>query len=597
MDPYLSSTPPQGQMQTQMQPSHAHGSQSSISNLNLESATNRFKRAFGRKKTGRLADEDGTQSDAPSSSRKRGPTGGISSLITKKDPKPTLQFASSTFQVLGQRLNKPTSGTPRVASQIGPPPEFVSPVPPEASKNEQKPGKGPSMGLSSTPGPAALPNAGPVTVSSSVNTRTIHRASQLVTGPEISAAIEYMLDSPRNSAGSPPKSKVSFEAPRPSEPPSPRAQRSGSVGADAAPQPRPGRSSIDAGKRRSMSLSFLPGLSSLGSQSSSSPQVQPTTVERDPAPPPSSYTAPKFLPSSLNSHHRSQSNVHNIPTFLSSSSISEAKPAIEANANGFIMPSHSDRSSSNIRGKLAAWTSTPSNNTRERGNGARGSSPSHSKAASMVASIGPAATAATGIAVSFSRRAYEKVNSMWAVNNRALQSHSAPHSTQTSESDTASHGSQRYPGSMGAHSRARSNYSGGGSMSDAEISRRRLGVHTSNQHSKLDGGSYPNVPRNEGQLGPKLGTMLRPPFRPINQGGGLIFGRPLADCVRDTKALVLLESHSRAKSEDEDTNAEDELAERAVVAVEARYIPALVLRCVQHIEQWGLMEEGIFRYV
>ncbi len=31
--------------------------------------------------------------------------------------------------------------------------------------------------------------------------------------------------------------------------------------------------------------------------------------------------------------------------------------------------------------------------------------------------------------------------------------------------------------------------------------------------------------------------------------------------------------------------------------LEERHIPALVARCAQHIEKWGIQEEGLFRFV
>jgi len=74
--------------------------------------------------------------------------------------------------------------------------------------------------------------------------------------------------------------------------------------------------------------------------------------------------------------------------------------------------------------------------------------------------------------------------------------------------------------------------------------------------------------------GPRLGMMLRPPFRRVNLAtGGVVFARPLADCVRDTKPLVVL---------------------GADIGIEERFIPAIVLRCVQYLARWGVQEEGLF---
>lgn len=169
----------------------------------------------------------------------------------------------------------------------------------------------------------------------------------------------------------------------------------------------------------------------------------------------------------------------------------------------------------------------------------------------MVASLGPAANAATGLAVSFSKKAYEKVNSIWTPTSLHPPQESNLHSAQASEASDSSLRGRR----LHAHSPTY-----GGSHSDAEGSRRRM-----------------NLSAVEQPPAPNLGPLLRPPFRGTpHSTGGLLFGRPLVDCVRDTKALAVLGSE-------------------ATSGLEARFIPALVLRCVQHIERWGIAEEGIFR--
>jgi hypothetical protein len=177
----------------------------------------------------------------------------------------------------------------------------------------------------------------------------------------------------------------------------------------------------------------------------------------------------------------------------------------------------------------------------------------------MVASIGPAATAATGMAMNFSKRAYEKVNSMWGPSSASAANNSSggvhcPGQGQESSGPAVSRVKPRLSGNGHGHG----NY--GGSFSDVETSRRRM----------MPSGGM------DQPIGPNLGTMLRPPFRRTLQGGGLVFGRPLVDCVRDTKPLVVLGNAAGAD-------------------IEARFIPALVLRCVQHIERWGITEEGLFR--
>ncbi len=79
--------------------------------------------------------------------------------------------------------------------------------------------------------------------------------------------------------------------------------------------------------------------------------------------------------------------------------------------------------------------------------------------------------------------------------------------------------------------------------------------------------------------GPKLPPPLRPP-RP--KGGGLLFGKPLASAVANTTIGDYPEVEKWLDSEGK---------ERGVAC------PALVVRCVQHLEMWGVEEEGLFRCV
>lgn len=73
-----------------------------------------------------------------------------------------------------------------------------------------------------------------------------------------------------------------------------------------------------------------------------------------------------------------------------------------------------------------------------------------------------------------------------------------------------------------------------------------------------------------------LGTMVRPPLR---RSKGVVFGRPLKDCVRETR--VLAGSVGGEEPEPEKGN--------------GVWVTALVTRCIEHLTQWGLEEEGLFR--
>ncbi|KAH7108085.1 hypothetical protein BKA62DRAFT_680995 [Auriculariales sp. MPI-PUGE-AT-0066] len=83
--------------------------------------------------------------------------------------------------------------------------------------------------------------------------------------------------------------------------------------------------------------------------------------------------------------------------------------------------------------------------------------------------------------------------------------------------------------------------------------------------------------------GPDIGPCLRPP-KTASGTGGLVFGRTLADCVRDTRAVprVLIVSSGEDRA-------------GPVADIEHRVLPVLIVRCVQHLRRWGVEEEGLFR--
>lgn len=77
---------------------------------------------------------------------------------------------------------------------------------------------------------------------------------------------------------------------------------------------------------------------------------------------------------------------------------------------------------------------------------------------------------------------------------------------------------------------------------------------------------------------------------PLSNGGGAVFGRRLVDCVRDTavdevkQKLVSGEYYREGWEVDK------------IPPLQDRLLPALVLRCAQHLLAWGIQEEGLFRY-
>lgn len=83
--------------------------------------------------------------------------------------------------------------------------------------------------------------------------------------------------------------------------------------------------------------------------------------------------------------------------------------------------------------------------------------------------------------------------------------------------------------------------------------------------------------------GPILGRCLRGPFKK-----GHVFGSELKSAVKDTKVVV----------KEDDYLVDEGSPSRKVgliMALECRMLPAVVVRCAQHLLIWGVQEEGLFR--
>lgn len=100
--------------------------------------------------------------------------------------------------------------------------------------------------------------------------------------------------------------------------------------------------------------------------------------------------------------------------------------------------------------------------------------------------------------------------------------------------------------------------------------------------------------------GPQLGRCLRGPVRTPGIGG-LVFGRELKTCVEET-AIDSILSVLHALNVGQDARQGSDISEPVQwslpsAQLESRHVPALVVRCVQHILAWGVQEQGLFRYV
>ena len=94
--------------------------------------------------------------------------------------------------------------------------------------------------------------------------------------------------------------------------------------------------------------------------------------------------------------------------------------------------------------------------------------------------------------------------------------------------------------------------------------------------------------------GPVLGLMLRAPFK----ASGVVFGKELTVAVRETAVGVVPPNGEGRRAGEWPRTAEMEKRSRmrdAHKALEERRLPAVIVRCAQHILVWGVEEEGLFR--
>jgi hypothetical protein len=205
-------------------------------------------------------------------------------------------------------------------------------------------------------------------------------------------------------------------------------------------------------------------------------------------------------------------------------------------------------------------------------------SPSNSSMSSSTG-IRQAATSLTNgagaMAYGLGKRAYEKVNRVWGSQSNASGS----------GSDTPSH---RHPSPVNIPSPSGSNNANGlhnGQFGPSAFSRRTPNASSgtwsipsqngSRSSSEKDPNAWEKAATNAGPSGSgALGRLVRPP-RSNGVTSGLVFGRELWECVKDTRVVIPSPSGS----------------------LSGRLIPALVYRCAQHLHKWGLEEEGLFRFV
>lgn len=116
--------------------------------------------------------------------------------------------------------------------------------------------------------------------------------------------------------------------------------------------------------------------------------------------------------------------------------------------------------------------------------------------------------------------------------------------------------------------------SGTGSISESSI------------NSSDASSSDPFAQSSEPMLGRKLRGGLLTKNGAAVGGGGVVFKRSLAVGVRETGVFV---------GKTPGMQVEEHPKEGLVRELEERMLPAVVVRCAQHILLWGVQEEGLFR--
>lgn len=268
-------------------------------------------------------------------------------------------------------------------------------------------------------------------------------------------------------------------------------------------------------------------------------------------------------------------------------------------AKGIIAPTNppgaAHSTSSNIRNRIAAWTANTSGMPPPPpppvSHHSRRPSPSSNPtfrqtAISITGSLAP-------VAFGLGKRAAEKVHRVWGGFSTGSSSHSAYSST---SSLNGSLSGTVLPSRM--------------KTTHTNVTDRLASGHSGNAPPSLPGGwkskrRTPNAPSGAWSVsssvttlsdadgfstvqGPTLGTCLRGPQ--LNKAGmpvagGVVFGRNLWTCVQQTAIDPM-----RARLREQDLS-QPVSARR----LEERVLPALIVRCAQHLHVWGLQEEGLFR--
>lgn len=277
---------------------------------------------------------------------------------------------------------------------------------------------------------------------------------------------------------------------------------------------------------------------------------------------------------------------------------SRALPSVwtEANEHG-VLSSTNEQSRSigtGIRGRLAAWTShrehrisPPPSPAVETNRPVSPKLPGgfRQTTLSISGNLAPAA-------IDLGKRAMEKIGRTWG--SKSIH----PPVQSSSKSDLASISTPppSYKGKFSEYiHRSHPNNSGSShsiSLSNSSKHKRRTpdgpsgtwSISSSQSSVSIDD----KISLQPGANGLNFGRIVR---GPLNVGGGIVFGRRLADCVRDTAVDDVKQKLLSGKHYGEGWEPDE------IPPLQDRLLPALVLRCAQHLLAWGIQEEGLFRCV
>lgn len=243
--------------------------------------------------------------------------------------------------------------------------------------------------------------------------------------------------------------------------------------------------------------------------------------------------------------------------------VRETPTLTRAAANGIISPSSTGIQSTgnNIRGRLAAWTAT---NSQQR---SQGSSPATNfRHTAMSMSTGLAAPAA-GLA----KRAVEKMGRWGGFSSSSSTSGYSSSSSSTAPS-SFDHKLVRTSSNQSSNRKRRTPDAPSGAWS---------------VNSSVGSSSISDTEAIIPSSGPILGIMVRAPIMLKAPGAaGMVFGRDLKSVVKTTGIGVgNYIGDFRSGS----------VEKGPFHFLEDRRLPAIVARCAQHILMWGIQEEGLFR--